>query len=100
MFKTTFAAALAAVAFADEPHLIQKKFASFSQAAENSITISQIDTLGYFTFLDRSSYADPDPIKTANTETFHVEGIWNDAISSTLTDVVFTCDMLGSEVFR
>ena len=100
MYGTTFAAMLAAVAIADEPHLIQKKLANFSEVAQNDIVISQIDDLGYFTFLDRSSYADPDPIQTANTETFHVEGVWNDAISATLTDVIFTCDLLGSEVFR
>ena len=42
--------------------------------------------------LPTGTYADPDPIITANTENFYVAGIWN-TDGSVMTDVYFYCNL-------
>ena len=87
--KTFFAAALAGLATANEPWVID-------MAPSNAISITQVS--GTENFVMTSGVADPDPIKTANTEHFNVTGIWN--VDGTIMDnVLFTCKLQGVQVF-
>ena len=102
MFKTFALAALAAVAIAGDddpsgPTMIQSKLDHYSN---DSIVIDQIDTLGHLTMIARGTYADPDPIQTANTENFYVQGIWNDTTGADLHQVHFYCKLQGVVVFQ
>ena len=94
MFKTCFASALAAVAFAEGPQMIE----AVPNTPTTPLVISQIDTLGNFTFNARTSAASPDPVQKAHEESFHIEGIWNKN-GETLKTVDFTCYMLGAKVY-
>ena len=58
----------------------------------NSIAITQVSGQANFVLMPTGTYADPDPIKTANTEKFNVSGIWN-VDASTLDHVEFTCKL-------
>ena len=58
----------------------------------NSIAINQISGQDKFVLMPTGTYADPDPIKTANTEKFNVSGIWN-VDGSVLDHVEFTCKL-------
>jgi len=88
MFKLS-AAALAAVAYANEPHLVPS----------NSIAINQLSGQENFVKLDDGTYADPDPVQKASTEYFHVRGTWITASGADLDHVQFICNMQGQKVF-
>ena len=70
-----------------------------SEDVSNSIAITQVSGQANFVLMPTGTYADPDPIKTANTEKFNVSGIWN-IDASTLDHVTFTCKLQGVEVFK
>ena len=65
----------------------------------NSIAITQVSGQANFVLMPTGTYADPDPIKTANTEKFNVSGIWN-IDASTLDKVEFTCKLQGVQVYK
>ena len=65
-----------------------------------SIVISQNSGMDNFTMLSTGTYADPDPIKTANTEKFYVQGVWLPNKGQLLDKVIFTCDLQGVQVFK
>ena len=85
--KTFLASALAALAVANEPFVIDA-----AEDVSNAIAVTQIS--GQQNFVMTSGRADPDPIKTANTESFYVTGIWN-VDGTVMKDVLFTCKMQG-----
>merc|ERR1712060_507512 len=93
---TAFTAALASFATAEEPSLIESKLSHYSN---DSIEIDQISGEENMTMITRGTYADPDPIQTANTENFYVEGIWS-VDGSVMTDVYFYCNLQGVKVFE
>ena len=66
----------------------------------NSIAITQVSGQANFVLVPTGTYADPDPIKTANTEKFNVSGIWNSAVGATMDKVEFTCKLQGVEVYK
>ena len=90
MFKY---ALLAAAAAANELHLIEAE-----STPSNSITITQLS--GQQNFVMTSSYADPDPIKTANRQYFYVTGSWTSANGASMDKVQFTCNLQGVQVFK
>ena len=58
-----------------KPHHHQEEVADV--VPSNSIAITQVSGQANFVLMPTGTYADPDPIKTANTEKFNVAGIWN-----------------------
>ena len=68
-------------------------------APSNGIAITQVSGQANFVLMPTGTYADPDPIKTANTEKFNVSGIWN-IDASTLDHVEFTCKLQGVQVYK
>ena len=89
MFKLTFAAALAAIAAANEPHLYVAE-----PNDKYDVTIQQVSGQENFIMLDQSSYADPNPVIKNNTEKFYIGGIWN-VDGSAIEKVNFTCKLAG-----
>merc|ERR1719195_1482903 len=87
--KSFLAAAFAAVAAANEPHLIDS-------TPSNAIAINQ--TSGMENFVMTQGVADPDPIILNNRQYFNIDGIWN-VDGSVMTDVLFTCYIAGVKVF-
>ena len=87
--KTFLAAAFAAVAAANEPHLVDS-------TPSNAIAITQ--TSGMENFVMTQGVADPDPIKLNNREYFNIDGIWN-VDGSVIDKVDFQCYILGVKVF-
>merc|ERR1711981_1385124 len=65
----------------------------------NSIAITQIAGQANFVLTPTGTFADPDPIKTANTEKFNVSGIWN-VDGSVMDSVYFYCKLQGVKVFE
>ena len=47
----------------------------------------------------KGTFADPDPVKTNNTQKFYVEGIWN-IDGSVLDHVYFYCNLAGVKVYE
>ena len=89
--KTFLAAAFAAVAAANEPHLVES-------TPSNAIGITQLSAQANMVLLPTGTYADPDPIKLSNTQKFYVEGVWN--VDGTVLDhVEFYCNLAGVKVF-
>ena len=70
-----------------------------AEIAENKIAITQTAGQENFTLNSYLTYADPDPIKTANTEKFNVAGTWK-ADGTTLDHVLFSCKLQGVTVFQ
>lgn len=68
--------------------------------ANGSIVINQLSGMENFTMITTGTYADPDPIKTANTEKFYVNGVWLPGKGALLDKVIFTCDLQGVQVFK
>ena len=69
------------------------------EESNGSIVINQIAGQQNMVLMSTGTYADPDPIQTANTENFYVEGIWN-IDGSVMTDVYFYCNLQGVTVFE
>ena len=80
-----------------KPHHQQEEVADV--VPSNSIAITQVSGQANFVLMPTGTYADPDPIKTANTEKFNVSGIWN-IDASTLDHVEFTCKLQGVQVYK
>merc|ERR1712051_446063 len=102
MLANLLEAAQARIAHGIEVHR-QGFFKHFEKVTDvvpsNSIAITQVSGQANFVLMPTGTYADPDPIKTANTEKFNVAGIWNIDASS-LDHVEFTCKLQGVEVFK
>ena len=97
MFKYTLATALAAVAAANEPTLIESKMSAFTND-KYDIVITQISGIENWTMIDRGTYGDPNPVCKNCTEKFNVYGIWNVAMTD-LKKVNFTCMLMGVEAY-
>ena len=94
MFKTAFAASLAAVAFANEPHFIEAV-----SNDECDLTIQQLSGNENFTAVDSMTYPEPTRVKKGSTQKFNIGGYW--AIDGSILDnVTFTCLLNGAEVFN
>ena len=61
MFKTTFVSALAAVAVANEPSLIESKMNHFSND-KYDVVITQNSGFDDFTMIERGTYGQPDQV--------------------------------------
>ena len=80
-------------------HFIHEKLMEVHGVPSNSIAINEISGQANFVELAKGTYADPDPVKTNNTQKFYVEGIWN-IDGSVLDNVYFYCNLAGVKVFE
>ena len=88
MFKY---ALLAAAAVANELHLIEA-------TPSNNVVITQLS--GQENWVMSSGIADPDPVEKNNTQKFTATGPWTSTAGATMSQVLFTCDLLGVQVFK
>ena len=98
MFKS-FVAALAAVAYANEPELILSDRLA-NTIAENRTPIEQVAGMENFTLTEDGTYADPDPIQKGITQMFYLNGVWLIDGSANLDKLVFQCYIAGAKVFN
>ena len=86
MFKFGFASAMAAVAFADGPFVVES-----SQAIndDDTIVMDQVSGLSRMTGLTDATYGYPNPAVKGEKVMFNLEGIWNEYDGNHLDHVTF-----------